>query len=96
MAKIEKNIPAVIYPTAINDPNDYLAVLEQEVVNNIYAIGRVGTNDDSTKLKAWHILFNKIRPDKTRLDIHIKSKAPYELIMKAIEENEDDDAKQED
>lgn len=87
--KVEKNIPAVIYPTAIEDPHDYLAAMEQEVVKNIYDIGKEGTNDDSTRLNAWKVLFNKIRPDKTRLDISIKSRAPYDLIMQAIEEDSD-------
>lgn len=87
---VQDDSPVVIYDGIA--PLDYLDVKEKEIFTHIYNIGLTGTNDDSTRLKALTTLFGKIRPDKTRLDVSMKSVAPYDTIMNAIKQLEDKDA----
>lgn len=85
--KKEKNIPAVIYNGLV--PMDYLEVREREIFDRIFVIATHGTARDQTKLKALLGLANKIRPDKKSLDLAVKSVAPYEMLLRAIEEDDD-------
>ena len=68
------------------DPMERLNSLEDEVIDNILKIARIGTAEDNVKLKANQILLNKLRPDKTHREIEITSQAPFELLMRVIRE----------
>ena len=70
------------------DPMERLNSLEDEVIDNILKIARIGTAEDNVKLKANQILLNKLRPDKTHREIEITSQAPFELLMRVIREEQ--------
>lgn len=67
------------------DPEKYMAARVRQYVEGIEYIAKSGTNDDSTRLKAYSTLLNKVMPDKTKMDLDIKSQAPYDALKKALE-----------
>jgi hypothetical protein len=69
---------------------DYLEEKEKEVFEKIWTIACEGQADDSVKLKALQGLYNKIRPDRTKLDLDVKSQAPYEALMRNLANKTDD------
>ena len=69
---------------------DYLNEKEMEVFNKIWVIACEGQSDDAVKLKALMGLYNKVRPDRTKLDLDVKSTAPYEALLKNLESKKDD------
>lgn len=77
------------------DPQKYLQLKIMEIIGRIEKLARNGKPEETVKLKANQVLLNKIMPDMNRLDLDIKSVAPYEALKKAIEEidNKKDDLK---
>jgi hypothetical protein len=63
----------------------YLEKLQKKVVDNIIRLSEDGTEKDAVKLKANTTLLNKLVPDRTKLDVDIRSQAPYDKIMEQIE-----------
>lgn len=63
-------------------PDKYLEGRVMEYVKGIEAIAQTGSNEDSTRLKAYTTLLNKRVPDITKMDLDIKNTSPYELFMK--------------
>ena len=63
---------------------DYLEEKEKEIFDKIWVLAEQGKMDDAVKLKALQGLFNKIRPDRTKLDLDVKSTAPYEVLLKNL------------
>lgn len=66
------------------DPKDYLEQREREIFNAIWEIGQNGKPDDNVKLKALTKLYDKIRPDRTKMEMDIKVQAPYDLLLKNL------------
>lgn len=69
---------------------DYLEEKEKEIFDKIWKVACDGQSDDSVKLKALQGLYNKIRPDRTKLDLDVKSTAPYEALLKNLEKKSED------
>ena len=69
---------------------DYLEEKEKDIFNKIWTIACEGQSDDAVKLKALMGLYNKVRPDRTKLDLDVKSTAPYEALLKNLESKKDD------
>ena len=66
----------------------YLEKLQKKVVDNIIRLSEEGTEKDSVKLKANQVLLNKLVPDRTKLDVDIRSQAPYDRIMEQLNKGE--------
>ena len=73
------------------DPNgkdfnviEYLESLQKAAVDNAWQLAQTGGNEDSVKLKANQLILNKLIPDRTKMDLDIKSNAPYDLLLKNL------------
>lgn len=62
----------------------YLEQLQKQIVDRIVRLSEEGTERDAVKLKANQVLLNKLVPDRTKLDVDIRSQAPYEKIMEQL------------
>ena len=70
---------------------DYLDEMEMEVFGNIMNLARKGKPSDAVRLKANMAVYNKIRPDRTKLDLDVKCTAPYEVLVKNLINKEESD-----
>ncbi len=60
------------------------------LIDRIDSIATSGTLNDSVKLKANHILLNKVMPDLSRNEV-IMAESPYDRIMREISKKEEED-----
>ncbi|HEY6020121.1 MAG TPA: hypothetical protein VIY48_09530 [Candidatus Paceibacterota bacterium] len=65
---------------------EYLEKKQQEIITRIEVLAQTGKNDDAVKLKANSVLLNKIMPDRTKMDVDVRSNAPYDMLRKALGE----------
>jgi len=70
------------------DVVEYLERRKMEYIRNIEDLAESGTKEDLVKLKANHILLNKIIPDKTRHEIGLDSTSPMTILLAAIQQNQ--------
>lgn len=68
---------------------EYIEKIQKKTVDNIIALSESGTEKDAVKLKANQVLLNKLVPDRTKMDLDIRSQAPYEKIMEQLEKKKD-------
>ena len=65
---------------------DYLELKQKAIIDNIWALAQSSEPQDAVKLKANTVLLNKLVPDRTKMELDLKSQAPYEMLKKALEE----------
>lgn len=65
---------------------EYLEGKHKEIIGRIEELSKTGKNEDSVKLKANVTLLNKILPDRTKMELDLKSKAPYDMLREALKE----------
>jgi hypothetical protein len=63
----------------------YLESKQKEILDRIIDLSVNGENTDSVKLKANVTLLNKLVPDRTKMELDIKSKAPYDMLRDALD-----------
>ena len=63
------------------------AEYKRRILNKIWAIANSGEKgDDEVRLKALQVILAKIMPDKTKMEVDVKSQAPYAALVKALED----------
>ena len=64
---------------------DYLEGKQKEVLEGIWSLAQIGEPSDAVKLKALTTMLNKLVPDRTKMELDVKSTAPYETLLKNLE-----------
>lgn len=63
----------------------YLEEKQKEIIDRILELSKSGKNEESVKLKANVTLLNKLVPDRTKMELDLKSQAPYDMLKAALE-----------
>lgn len=69
---------------------EWLEKKEKEIVERIEVLAKSGSNDDAVKLKANATLWGRIRPERTKMEVDVANKSPYELLLKNLGGSEGD------
>lgn len=64
----------------------YLEEQQRAIIDRIIDLSKSGENTDSVKLKANVTLLNKLVPDRTKMELDLKSVAPYDMLKAALKE----------
>lgn len=68
---------------------EYLEGMYKATIDRIESLARDGKPEDAVKLKANSTLLNKLLPDRTKMELDIASKSPYEMLLRNLENGED-------
>ena len=63
---------------------EYLEEMEKSVVDRIVDISMTGKESDAVRLKANTTLLNKLLPDRTKMEVDVRSAAPYDKLLEKL------------
>ena len=63
---------------------EWLEDKEKQIVERIEDLAVNGKPEDAVKLKANATLWGRIRPERTKMEVDVANKSPYELLMRKI------------